>query len=420
MFCPNALREGGRRMHVVLLTDFAVANGGAGRVAIESARALADAGARVTFVHAIEGADAQLTHPAITRLCLGLTDVWNLGSAKAAANGIWNTRAAKLLEPIVQKLRGAEDTILHVHQWTRAFSPAIFPILVRTQLPLFATVHDYFLVCPNGVFFRFDRAEPCSLTPLSVGCLTTNCDTRSYLHKGVRVLRVAAARHHLRDYALDLVHVSDHGRDRLAPFAPASWRHHRIDNPVSIAREPPAQIAKDAKFAFIGRLTREKGAVLAAAAAAQAKAPILFIGEGPAEADIRALCPEAEITGWLPPDQVSALLRTRVRAVLAPSLWPETGPLTVYEAAAIGLPALASDRCGASERVYADTGFVLEPSHEAFAAAMERLGDIDLARAMGHAAYARYWADPPSPQMHAQRLIALYRSACAAATASLN
>lgn len=406
-------------MHVVLLTDFAVGNGGAGRVAVKSARALAEAGARITFIHAIEGTDGRLAHPSIARHCLGLTNVWNLGAARAASTGIWNSRAAKMLEPILRPLSDANDTIVHLHQWTRALSPSIFPILMRTKLPVFATVHDYFLACPNGAFFRFGRDEPCALTPLSLRCLATNCDTKSYLHKGVRVLRVATARHYLRGSVLDLVHVSDRGRDQLAPFVPATWRHHRVDNPVSIAKGPSVQIDPQAKFAFIGRLTREKGAVLAATAAARAKAPIVFIGDGPAAAEICALCPAAEITGWLAPGQVFALLRSRIRAVLAPSLWPETGPLTVYEAAAIGLAAIVSDRCGAGERVTAASGFVLEPTPEAFAAAMVRLVDHDLAISMGRAAYDLYWADPPSPAAHARRLIELYRGACSNSMASL-
>jgi len=43
-------------MRAIILADFAVPSGGAQRVALESARALADAGVGVTYVHAASGA----------------------------------------------------------------------------------------------------------------------------------------------------------------------------------------------------------------------------------------------------------------------------------------------------------------------------------------------------------------------------
>ncbi len=69
--------------------------------------------------------------------------------------------------------------VIHLHQWTRAFSPAILPVLFGTGLPVAITLHDYFLACPNGVYYRFDRAEPCTLTPLSARCVAAPCDPRS-------------------------------------------------------------------------------------------------------------------------------------------------------------------------------------------------------------------------------------------------
>jgi glycosyltransferase involved in cell wall biosynthesis len=399
-------------MHALVLTDLAGGHGGAERVAVESALALAEAGARVTFIHAVAGADPRLAHPAIARICLDLTDIWQLGAVHALRAGIWNGEAAERLAPVLRSLHAAPDTVIHLHQWTRAFSPAIFPVLAKTQLPIFITAHDYFLACPNGVLFRFDVEEPCQLTPMSAACLATNCDTRSYLHKCVRALRVATVRGRLQETSLDLVHVSDLGRDKLTPFVPVSWRHHRVDNPVSIRKEAPAGIDRTKKLAFIGRLTREKGALLAAAAAKRAAAPIIFIGDGPAREEIRALCPDAEMTGWIAADDVIDLLRRRVRAILAPSLWPETGPLTVYEGAAIGLASVVSKRCGAAERVSNQSGFVVEPTIEAFAAAMVELADDDRAGAMGAQAFELYWANPPSPQSHARKLIDLYGNAC--------
>jgi glycosyltransferase involved in cell wall biosynthesis len=102
------------------------------------------------------------------------------------------------------------------------------------------------------------------------------------------------------------------------------------------------------------------------------------------------------------------LLRHEVRAVIAPSLWYETGPLTVYEAAAAGVAAIASRRCGAAEKVDATRGRVVEPNVEEIAAAMRELADLPVARQLGRAAYDAYWSDPPDAARHARQLMSLY------------
>jgi glycosyltransferase involved in cell wall biosynthesis len=302
-----------------------------------------------------------------------------------------------------------EPAVIHVHQWTRAFSPAILPVCFDSGLPVAITLHDYFLACPNGVYYRFDRNEPCTLKPLSLACIAAPGDPRSYAHKAVRVLRTALTKRALRDRRFHAIHVSDRGRDTIAPFLPDRVRHHRVDNPVAVARAEPAAIADDAKVAFVGRLTREKGADLVAQAAREAGLPALFIGEGPLASEIRGIDPGVELLGWRSPEEVGALLSRKVRAVVAPSRWHETGPLTVYEAAAAGVPAVVSARAGAAEKVlHGQTGYVVEPDVPALAEALRQLSDIGTARRFGRAAYGHYWAAPLTPQVHAARLLDVY------------
>ena len=225
------------------------------------------------------------------------------------------------------------------------------------------------------------------------------------------MLRSIATRAAWKGATFDVVHVSDRGRDTLAPFLPSVLRQHRIDNPVEGDRGEPARIGPASSLAYIGRLTREKGADLAAAAAREAGLPILFVGEGPAAAEIRRVNADARMLGWQGREDVRRLLRDEVRAVVAPSRWYETGPLTVYEAMAAGVPPVASSRSGAAEKVsHGLTGLVAEPDVPSLAAAFRQLRDSDLAARLGRAAFARYWQDPPTPAAHARQLIALYES----------
>ncbi|SFL72052.1 glycosyltransferase [Methylobacterium pseudosasicola] len=396
-------------MHVVILAEFATASGGAEKVALESARGLAEAGLAVTYLQAIPGpVDPLLDHENIRRMELGLPDIWSLGGLKAAATGIWHAAAARALEAALRQLPAAPDCV-HLHQWTRALSPAVFPVLSRLGVPVIVTLHDYALACPNGVYYRFDRAEPCGLAPLSAACLAAPCDPRSRVHKLVRVARAGALRQALHRRPLHVVHVCDASRRRLGDLLGGyTLTHHRIDNPVRVADGPAADPARGDAIAYVGRLTREKGADLVADAARAAGLPALFIGAGPLEAELRAK-PGVEVIGWQAPEAVWALLRRRARALAAPSRWYETGPLTVYEALTAGIPVVASDRSGAAEKVRdGRTGFVVAPELGALTAAFSALRDDTCARTLGANARARFRAAPMTLATHAAALRSLY------------
>jgi glycosyltransferase involved in cell wall biosynthesis len=406
-------------MHVVILAEFAGVSGGAEKVALESARGLADLGLSVTYLQGIDGpVDPLLDHPRIRRLCLGLPDIWSRGALAGAASGIWHFTAAERVAAALAGL-GRIDA-LHLHQWTRSLSPSVFPVLAGAGAPVFVTLHDYFLACPNGVYYRFDRAEPCALKPLSAACIAAPCDAKSRAHKLVRVARSAALRQALAGHPLHVIHVCDASRQRLgALLGGYRLRHHRIDNPVRTRPGPAAAPERGDAIAYVGRLTREKGADLVAEAAAAAGLTALFVGTGPLEAELAGR-PGVEMLGWQAPEAVGDILRRRARALAAPSRWFETGPLTVYEALAAGIPVIASERAGASEKVvHGETGFVTAPEPGALAEAVRALRDDGLAARLGRAAEARFRAAPMGLEAHARALAELYarvarEAACAA------
>lgn len=396
-------------MRVVILADFALPNGGAAKVAIESARALAEAGVEVVYIHAVgDRGDPGLDHRKIERIGLGFADVWDLPRAKGVTAGLWNAAAAQRLGVLLSDYQPGES-VIHLHQWTRAFSPSIFPVLAGSGHPLVVTLHDYFLACPNGVYYRFEKERPCDVRPMSLACLTAPCDPRNSFFKAIRTMRTGLTNYGLQRTSFDVIHVSDRGRDTIVPLLSFDLRHHRVDNPVLVERRSLAEIAPDATIAYVGRLTHEKGADLVAAAAQAAGVGVLFIGEGPLEGEISRLNPRAERLGWCSPAEVAEIVRTRVKAVVAPSRWYETGPLTVYEAMAAGVPPIVSNRAGAAEKVaHGETGWVVEPDIASLAAAIRQAVEPGRAQVLGREAHRRFWAAPPTAQAHAARLIEVY------------
>lgn len=405
-------------MRCVIVSDFGSVNGGAAKVAIESARGLAEAGVDVVFICAIGPVSERLTHPRVSVEILGGQHVRAIGTRwSAAKQGIWNAAAERFVTDILA--RQPSGTMVHLHQWTKAFSPAAIAAAGLSGLPVALTLHDYFAFCPTGGYFDFQRGEVCTRRPMSLACIGAQCDRASYVHKLVRV-----ARQWRSDEALGrlndplFIHVSALAREVAEPFLPKRARHAVIENMMEVRQAPPADVARNRPAVFIGRLTEEKGVLPLAQAARLAGMPLRFVGEGEAKIrdGIARLNPEAVVTGWVDHDAVLSELRG-ARCLVAPSLWYETGPLTAIEAMAQGVAPILPRAIGAAGRVSDGvSGLVLkEVTVEALTQALRRLADDRLAASLGQGAYESYWRDPPTLQRHIGQLLQAYRDTPAAA-----
>jgi glycosyltransferase involved in cell wall biosynthesis len=400
-------------MRVIIIADYAISEGGAPQVAIASALGLAELGHDVTYIHGVgEAGDAGLdAHTRIRRISLGGQDIWSKNILAAAKDGIWNGEHQARLSSILAEFDPA-DTVVHVHQWTKFFSPSVFSIIRKSGLPLVISLHDYFLSCPTGLMYRFDKKEPCTVKPLSLKCLTAPCDPRTSLHKAIRVMRSVATNRALGEHLFTAIHVSEIGRRTIGHFLPAGARQVVLENPIECRDRGIRKAGKILKIAYCGRLTEEKGADLVASAARQLGIPSLFIGEGPLRERIREIDPDAEITGWLDKSAVRDRIAQDVLAVVAPSRWPETGPLVIAEAMSYGVPVIVSERAGAAGRVeHGKNGFVVSPDVESIARAITELQSQEMVTTIGEAAYKSFWAAPPSLQAHAGKLAEIYSAA---------
>lgn len=386
-------------------------NGGAAQVAITSARALAVRGWSVVFVHATECCDDSLAAADVVTVRASGADVWSLRNPVVAARrAIWNSGAYDAVSEVIAARRPGR-VIVHAHQWTKALSPAALAAVSRAGADLVLTLHDYFACCPNGLLFRFDTVARCDLVPMSRRCVTSPCDRDGHGHKAVRLARQVVIRRVAGRAVTTFVHVSGPARDRALPYLPAQARHRVVPNPSPIERRPPVAVAGNHAFAFIGRLTREKGCRELAEAARGAPLKLLVIGDGPLRDVFAGLGEQVELLPWGGRDEVLAVLE-RSRGLVFPSLWDETAGLVAYEALARGVPVIASATTGAAEMVGRTGGGVLVPAGDVarLRAAMLSLAEATPAEAtrLGAAAYDGYWADPLTVERHVETLEALY------------
>lgn len=337
---------------VILVSDFANVNGGQAKVAIDSARLLAEDGVSVTFFAATGTPDPALEHANIRLVHLGQYDILsNPSRTKAMARGIWNRAAARALRAELERYDPA-TSVVHAHGYAKALSPAIGPILAHGPLPSVYTMHEYFLACPNGGFYDFQKNKICTRRALSPACLTTNCDVRHQAHKAWRVARQVATwgPGQMPRGFRDVIYISQTQRRAMAPYLGEGTRLHHVPNPIDLPEGPPVDPRGNDIFLFVGRLNPEKGGLIFAKAAKQAGVKAVFVGDGAEASAIRAANPEVVITGWQTPGEVQGWL-AKARALVFPSLWYEGQPLVPMEAIARGVPVIAGPWSAAGEVV---------------------------------------------------------------------
>ncbi|HXJ00764.1 MAG TPA: glycosyltransferase [Micropepsaceae bacterium] len=400
-------------MQIVIVSDFGAVNGGAAKVAVSSARGLADAGVPVTYVCAVAPISPLLDHPRIAVRCLDFGNVWGRGNPlAAAAQGIWFRRARTALEEILAPLTAGE-TIVHFHQWTKALSPSVLAAPAAHGLPSVVSLHDYFFVCPNGAYYRYAEAKPCNVAPMSASCIGTQCDRHSVVHKAVRTLRQSATSRAASQAgsSLSVLNMSPFAARVMDRFIPQEHGRYVVRSPVEIDRGPPVPVADNDSFLFVGRLTEEKGVRLLAEVARDAGLPLTIAGDGPLLSELKQFGGKVNCTGWLDGAALSNTMR-RARALVFPSTWYETGGLVVLEALAQGIPVIVSRNTGAAEFIEdGANGYLIDPGDAAgMRAAMLNLTDNARASRMGAEAYRRYWAAPQTIQVHTEKLLSVYRA----------
>ena len=402
------------KLNIVIINDYAHVQGGAAQVAIESARGLALAGHRVTFVYGSGSGSVsdQLRHENIALLELGQHDLLsNPSRLDAACKGIWNRMVEVKLSQFFPQLP-RDKTIIHIHTWVKSLSVSAVTAASKSGLPVVVTLHDYFSVCPNGGFYNYQTQSACTLKPLSRACLVTNCDARSYPQKLWRYARqIVTTLAGMPRNVQHFIYVSEFSRQILAPHLPTTdatfWN---VPNPIDTQRYSPRKPSDSSVISYIGRLSREKGADLFAAAACYGRFQARLVGDGELKAELTAKNPNAEFTGWVDRSAVDYYIGTS-RAIVFPSRCYETQGMVVAEAAAQGVPCIVSDACAGRDFVEHEATGLWFRNGDAkdLAAAMQRLYDNPkLADKLGQGAYEQFWKSPPTIDRHIQVLTSCY------------
>lgn len=399
-------------MKVIVLNDHLYPDGGADVVALSSAEACAHLGLDVTlFVgDALRPDDAT---PRRARLVtLDQHDLLrNPQRSAAALQGFWNATAARALHRLLQG-HDPRDTVVHLHSWTKSLSSSVVKATLDAGFPLVCTLHDYFTGCPNGTLYNYQDGQVCHRQPMSMDCMSTHCDARSYAHKVYRVARqaVQSGWGGLPGRLRHAIVVSSFSERILRSWLPGSVQLHHVRNPIEVALEPAADPQASAGFVLVARLFPPKNQEQFLEACDRIGVRGTCVGDGPDLPALRARYPMARLTGPLDRAGVTREMKM-ARALVMPSRWYETQGLVCAEAAALGVPSVVYDGCAAVDFVtHEQTGLIVPSGRvDELALALQRLHtDPTLAAQLGRQARERFWADPPTPAAHAEALVQVY------------
>jgi glycosyltransferase involved in cell wall biosynthesis len=257
--------------------------------------------------------------------------------------------------------------VIHFHNVSLIGGPEVLRLGSAVKL---YTLHEYWLLCPTHLLFRFER-EPCE-RPTCLSCsLAQRRPPQLWRRSGALARSVAHV-----DAFLSPSRFGIEIHRRLGLDVPFQHLPNFVPATSNEPGERTVRAPEEPYFLYVGRLETAKGAhTLLPFFRRWNRATLLLAGTGREEARLRRLadgCDRIRFLGAVPPAELGALYRGAV-AVIVPSLTFELFPLVVLEAFREGTPIVARNLGSLPEIVGESGGGVRYDDDRDLAPALERL-----------------------------------------------
>ena len=275
----------------------------------------------------------------------------------------WDRSAYAEIRALIEKER---PDIAHCHNLLPLVSPAAYYACKSAGVPVVQTLHNYRLFCPAGTCFH-QTAVCTKCTRSLTSSVRQACYRGSRPQTAALALMLTAHRwcgtwnHAVDAYLTPSSFCREYFIAAGLPEAKVHLKHNFLE------RDPGQRTNRGDYTLFAGRLSPEKG-VLEMLDAWQRlpHVPLLVAGDGPLYDEARGLVKRSagghiKLLGQLDPQQTIAYMKG-ARFLIFPSRWYEPFGLALIEAAACGVPAIAS-RIGAIPELVIDnqTGMLFDP-----------------------------------------------------------
>jgi glycosyltransferase involved in cell wall biosynthesis len=312
----------------------------------------------------------------------------------------------------IQEILKKGFDVIHYHNISLVGGPRILEFGQAIKL---YTMHDYWLVCPTHILFKFNRA-PCARPHCFACTLAFKRPPQWWRYAGllksainhvdtfIAPNRFTRDMHYNMGLDIPIVH--------LPHFVPAT------DDTASTLEEPSdVKVPETPYFLFVGRLEKYKGLqTLFPVFGHYPRAQLLIAGKGSYEQRLRQLGERSsniKFLGHMTSRQLQTLYQQAI-ALIVPSLCFETFSLVILEAFKERTPVIVRNLGGMSEPVEVSGGGFIYNTDEELMVTMDRLlGDPSCRHELGLRGYQAYQQNWTS-KVHLKRYLSLI---CKIATA---
>lgn len=289
-----------------------------------------------------------------------------LGTLQTVTKTIWSKQSYRAVR---HQLASQPYNAVHIHNFFPLISPSVFYAAKAEGVPVVQTLHNYRLLCPNGLFFR--KGQVCE------DCLGQSIPWAGVLHACYRENRAASG----VTATMLSVHRALQTWTRMVDIYIALTEFARqkfiegglpaekiVVKPNFVHPDPGMGQGKGGFALYVGRLSVEKGldTLLAAWEKLDQPIPLKIVGDGPLAdqvIDATKRLPQVEWLGRKPMTEVHALMGDAMFLVF-PSKWYETFGRVAIEAFAKGTPVVAANIGAIAELVDAGrTGLLFQPGN---------------------------------------------------------
>lgn len=353
--------------NVVIVNDFDFTQGGASKVAIETANILKENNKdlNVYFFSGVHDKSSTLRKDVIS-ICTNQGEALkDKNKIRGIINGLYNKKAKSEFSKLLDTLN-IDETIIHVHGWTKSLSSSVFDIAFDKGFKVVLTMHDYFTACPNGGYFNYKTNEICHLKPMSWRCIRCNCDSRNYAFKLYRVIRqnIQNKKVKLPERLEYVISISDFSEKILRKTLNSKTKIYRVYNPIDLDKNPEKiDYKKNKYYLYVGRVSKEKGVDIFCEAVTKANVNGIVVGDGPELNHLKEEYSNVEFTGWKSSDEVKKYMKG-AKALIFPSRLYEAAPLTPLEIMQYGIPVITSNCNAAIDYINNKSEYIFDDLNE--------------------------------------------------------
>lgn len=280
------------------------------------------------------------------------------GSIRAFVSGVYSRSASRDFGRVLGAFR---PDVVHIHNLYPLISPSVVLEAARSSTPIVMTLHNFRLVCPNGLMFTHGEVCERCVTGKEYWAVIRNCE-RNYLKSFGYALRTAVARRRRWfDLVSRFVCLTNFQKEKLIRAGLDESKIDVVPNFVE-STENLGTRESGQYLLYVGRITSGKGIeVLLHAAATQPQIPVMVVGRQDPQYRIDAPVPSnVHFRGEVAPTELGEIYRS-AKALVFPSTCFEAMPLVPLEAMALGLPVIASRTGAMSDLIPPEVGVLVTP-----------------------------------------------------------